>query len=143
MEYKNHAGNYLMLHLLHKIILFSVSLSVSVCGLYWKCNLKNLIIYLFWTLFTLNLFYFSCLQNLLYLKTMAQLLRLSKRSFCGSNQTLIHKELSSTITRLEYVRSDTSISSFSNRKSLGGPLKAAILDWSGTTIDAHGMTMIC
>ena len=69
---------------------------------------------------------------------MSALHRISKR-YLSNSQHLIKQELSPTITRLDYVTPDSTASNpqFSNRKSFRGPLKAAILDWAGTTIDAH------
>eukprot|EP01084_Bolivina_argentea_P103175 184834_1 len=60
--------------------------------------------------------------------------RLSKRAFSNTTQQLIKQELTPTITRLDHASLNEQ---YSNRKSFRGPLKAAILDWSGTTADAH------
>eukprot|EP01084_Bolivina_argentea_P199617 341534_1 len=69
---------------------------------------------------------------------MKLLQRVSKRSFSNTNSSLIQHVLSPTVTRLDHApTTDGSCMTFANRKSFRGPLKAAILDWSGTTADAH------
>ena len=45
-----------------------------------------------------------------------------------------YEELSKTITRVNHYQSE---GDFANRKQFRGPVGAAILDWSGTTADAH------
>ena len=61
--------------------------------------------------------------------------RLSKRAIT-SNQTQIIQDITPTVSRLD--NAGKGPSPFSNRKTFRGPLKAAILDWAGTVIDAHG-----
>ena len=71
---------------------------------------------------------------------LSKLQRLSKRAFSNAaTQRWMKSELSPTITRLDTASLDET--QFSNRKSYRGPLKAAILDWAGTAVDAHGMSL--